>query len=326
MLVDATLAKVGILEYSDGSRVIRRYNPESALRESLDGLTTVPVTNRHPTKMVDVHSYRTVAAGHIVGTPIFEDGHIKATLAIQDADLIRDIELGAARELSMGYLAEHDGKAGVTDSGESYDEARVKITWNHAALVPAGRAGRTVRLMLDSEEIPDLEIYDMKIKIGDTEVDATSAQSVFDSYDASLQAKVAELTAAKDAAEAKVTELETKLAEATSDAAIDAAVQKRLDAKAAEEAKVAKLERVKAAYPTINLDGKSDDFLDALDLRIEADKKADPEGLGKIQSKDAVLDAKPAPKAEPKLTRAEKLRLQRIQESHGPLKAEKADG
>jgi hypothetical protein len=326
LLVDATLARVGVLEYvQPGSdRRVRRYNPPEVLQQSLDELATVPVTNRHPKRMVDVHTFKEVAAGHIVGTPRFDGTHIHATLAIQDAALIRDIELGVAREVSMGYLATHDGKPGVTVDGETYDEARVAVTWNHLALVPAGRAGRSVRLLLDSEEIPEMEMDDMKIKIAGNEVDVSSAQSVFDAYDADLQAQLASATAAKDAALAQVKELEAKLTEATSDAAIDAAVQKRLDEKAAAEAKAAKLDRVKAAYPSISLDGRSDDFIDALDMRIELDKSADPEGLKKIASKDAAPTTDAAPKASPrakKLSRAEKLAAELAKQGRSPLVA-----
>ncbi len=105
----------------------------------------------------------------------------------------------------------------------------------------------------------------------------------------------------KDAADKLKLELDAavaQLAVATSDAAIDAAVEARVAAQKAADEAAAKLARVKAKYPTLSLDGRSQDFIDALDLRIEAEVAKDAEGLSKIESNDAggepVVDAKPA--------------------------------
>ncbi len=237
-----------------------------------------------------------------MGTPVFREGHIHATLAIQDAKLIRDIELGVMSEVSMGYAAYHDGVPGVTEDGETYDESRTKLVWNHIAIVPSGRAGKTVRLMLDSQDIPQEEAP-VLITINGVAVDATSAQGAFDSYDAGLQAQLAKLTADNAALTSKVTELDAALVVAQSDATIDAAVTARETAKAAKQAADEKLARVKAAYPTIALEGRGPEFIDALDLRIEADKARDPSGLGKLDGTAnvgtvpaTVKDAKPAKK------------------------------
>lgn len=316
ILVDATLARVGVLDYAEGGKTIRRYNPEPVLAASLDGLPTAPVTNRHPRKFVDVKTYRDVAAGHLVGQPRLENGHIVATLAIQDERLIEDVEAGRAREVSMGYLAAHDGVPGAVD-GETYDEARTEITWNHVAIVPAGRAGESVRLLLDSADIPFEDEETMtKIKIGDKEVALDAAQATFDAYDgavqaelATLRASVATLTAAKDAAEAKAT-----------DEAIQARVEEKLQAVKDAEARTARVAKLAARFPALgDLSAKSNDFLDAL----EAASAADPEGLNKIQSKDAkpvtTTDAKPAPRE----SHAERLAREAYERGRKPLAPEK---
>jgi hypothetical protein len=294
LLIDATLAKTGVLVYAGG---LRRFNPLQALVSALDSIKTAPVTYKHPAKFVDVHSYAKLAAGHVVGDPVIEDGHIKATLAIQDAGLIRAIEMGAAREISIGYMAAHDGKPGVTEDGESYDEARDTITVNHIAVVPAGRAGKTVRLMLDGAEIPELEANDM-LTINGVVVEGEALQGAFDSYDATLQAQIVELKDSSAALQAQLDAAVASLAVATSDAAIDAAVEARLVAQKAADEAAAKLARVRAKYPTLSLDGRSQDFIDALDLRIEAEVTKDAEGLNKIESNDAggepIVDSKPA--------------------------------
>lgn len=320
-LVDATLARVGVMGYSAGTDVLRRYNPASVLAAHAAEAAVAPVTFKHPKKFVDIHNFKDLVKGHVVGTPVFEDGHIKATLAIQDAELIRAIEMGAAREVSMGYTAHHDGKPGVTESGESYDEARVKIEWNHIAVVPAGRAGKTVRLMLDGEDIPDQESDEIMLKINGVVVSGESVQASFDAYDADLQAQIADLTKQVDELKADKTKLESELKVAQSDAALDERIEKKLAAqKAADEAK-AKIERVKAKYPTINLDGKSQDFIDGLDARIEAEVQKDAEGLNKIESKDK--GGKPVEDAADKKPKVKKLtaRERMIAELKNPVKA-----
>jgi hypothetical protein len=318
LLVDATLARVGVLEYVEGGKVIRRYNPEAVLAASLDALPTAPVTNRHPRKFVDGKTYRDVAAGHLVGQPKLENGHIVATLAIQDERLIEDVESGRTREVSLGYHAEHDGMPGTTPEGETYDEARTRVYVNHIALVPAGRAGRTVRVLLDSEDIPqELEDEEImtKIKIGDKEVALDAAQSTFDAYDgavqaelATLRASVATLTEAKDAAEAKAT---------------PEAIQALVDAKLKEikdsETRAERVKRLAVRFPSVtDLDKRSNDFLDALEAAVAAD----PEGLGKVQSKDekpvVTTDAKPA-----RETHAERLAREAFERSRAPLAPEK---
>lgn len=309
MLVDATLAKVGVMDYlsTESHRpgekpkkpLVRRYNPPEALASAVADVATAPVTYGHPARFVDVHSYQSLSKGHVVGTPVFENGHIKATLAINDAALIRAIELGECREVSMGYQAYHDETPGTTPEGEQYDESRTKIEWNHIAIVPAGRAGKTVRLMLDSADIPREESQ-MALKINGIEVAADAAQAAFDTFEAGLQVKLADLQKQLDTAVAAKTAAEAALAEKTSDAALDALVTTREAKKAADAAKVEKLAKVKLAYPAVNLDGRSDEFVDGLfaGLAAKPASDADPEGLNalgrpSVVTKDANAKQKP---------------------------------
>jgi hypothetical protein len=270
MLVDAKLAKVGVLEYQDGERVIRRYNPPAVLEAAIPQVSTIPVTNRHPDKFVDTSNYSKYAAGHVVGMARFEDGHLHATLAINDANLIRDIEMGIAREISLGYLATHDGKPGEAD-GLAWDEARVSLELNHCAVVPAGRAGKSVRLCLDSAEIPaiDQEVpVAVVLKISGAEVQVDSAQPAIDALEAKLV--VAEQSVTDSAA--KIAELEAKLAEVTTDAFIDAKVAERIEAQKAEDAFQAQVARVKARFPKATEDQlKNRDVVAALDFAAQSD-------------------------------------------------------
>lgn len=149
--IPATIARVGVLEYGDGKGgVVREYNPPEVLQAAMDSLADGPVTNEHPADEVTPSNYRNHSSGHVSGTPTFKDGMLHATLAIQDAALIADIEAGTRREVSAGYRAHVDHTPGTTPAGEPYDAIRTRIDFNHVAVVSEGRAGPNVRLVLDS--------------------------------------------------------------------------------------------------------------------------------------------------------------------------------
>lgn len=282
-VVRAVLAKVGVLKYGprDACGAIDCLNTEDALKANAEDLRLVPVTNRHPKAMVTTDSYQAVAAGHVVGDPEFKDGALHATLAIQDSDLIADIESGIATEISMGYYPHNVEEKGVFD-GVPYTHKRERILWNHIAVVPAGRAGSTVRLVLDSVEIPQ-EDEDMKLKIRGKEYTVETAQDAIGATEALLEQAQADLKAAQDAK----AEVERKLAEATSPAAIDAHVKAAMDAK---EAAVKASERkaaVAKAFPHIALDGRTD-------AQIEILFEAIPAEAPKAEAKDTTDDLDPA--------------------------------
>ncbi len=280
LLLDARLAKVGVLEYREGERVVRRYNPPQVLEAVLPQVSTLPVTNRHPSEFVNTKNYSKLAAGHVVGMARMEDGHIVATLAVNDENLIRDIEMGLAREVSLGYMATHDGKPG-SDDQHQWDEARVSLELNHCAIVPAGRAGATVCLQLDSAEIPNDESASMKFKIGGVEVEATDAQAAIDSLEAKLQAEVTVAQAALDKANEQLAAAQKQLDEATSDEAINALVEKRIQAQKDAAEFAAKVERVRKAFPKVDESKLTNrEYVDALDF---------------ARSDTAVFEAAPAP-------------------------------
>lgn len=319
-VVDATLARTGILEYmGPGGSVFRRYNPPAVLQAAMDSLPMAPVTYKHPAKFVDVHNYQKLAAGHIIGAPEFDGVHLKATLAIQDAALIRAIELGEAREVSMGYTAEHSDEAGVTPEGETYDQARTSITWNHLAIVPAGRAGRSVRLMLDGEDIPELETR--MLKINGQEIEFEGAQAAFDSYDASLQASAATLQAQLDEATNELNKLRAELVEKTSESALDALFAAREARREAERLELVKRERIAKHFPGIQLDGRSQDFVDGLAaaLPVETATVVDAaDDLHKVTA-PVIVPAKPKRQV---VDAYEKMRAEMRAESLQPLKAD----
>jgi hypothetical protein len=157
--VDAALTRSGILKYTqpDGS-VIREYRPSSEVQnpESIATLASAPVTKLHPPEMVNRDNYQLYAKGH-VGESVRKDGNsLAATMYLQAGDLADSVERGDMREVSCGYKCRLDDTPGIVpegepDAGERYDRVQRDIVYNHAAIVPKGRAGSEIALRLDSE-------------------------------------------------------------------------------------------------------------------------------------------------------------------------------
>lgn len=326
-LVDAVLARTGVLVYRDKSGAnVNHLNTPEALQANLDGLLTVPVTNTHPARMVDPDSYRDVACGHVVGMPTFKDGKIFATLAIQDAELIEDIEAGRARQVSMGYMAHTDDANGLVHDGVPVHRVRTMLEWNHAAIVPAGRAGEDVCLVLDSADIPGG--IEMKLTINGKEYDAEKAQAAIDALEALLENAREE---AKDAAE-RLKAAKAELVEKTSDKAIGKLVQAKLDAAEKTKEIARKRAAVAKAYPKMKaVDAKSDETIESLyDTITEEQASVDalaPGELGGESSPEtkkqpvATRDAAPRSSARDKmLARDAKLRDQPVETERAPSK------
>ncbi len=120
------------------------------------------------------------------------------------------------------------------------------------------------------------------LTIDGAEVQVDGAQAAIDAAEAKHAAKVAELEKQLAAAKSSQDAAEKALAEQTSDAAKEQWVkdaQERAEAKAAAEKRIAE---VKAAYPTISLDGKSEAYVDGLYAALQEAKNKDPENLAAV--------------------------------------------
>ena len=155
--VYARLARTGIqtYTYSDG-RTVRENRPESEVfaEDSLDTFRGAALTVQHPTSKVNPASWRASVVGHVSDTVAKDGNFVGAELYIKDADTIKRIQSGELVEISCGYDCQMVPHPGRTDSGEEFDASQAKIKINHVALGPAnwGRAGRDVRLYLDSDK------------------------------------------------------------------------------------------------------------------------------------------------------------------------------
>jgi hypothetical protein len=153
--VDARLTRTGILEYvrADGS-MQREYRPDSEVfcADSLATLDNAPVTDLHPSAMIDPSNARHFSRGNTRGAR--RDGKfVAAELTVQDAELISKIDAGERTEISCGYTCDLDYTPGVYE-GQRYDAVQRKIVYNHVAIGPRnwGRAGADVALRLDAAD------------------------------------------------------------------------------------------------------------------------------------------------------------------------------
>ncbi len=305
--VPGAIARTGVLEYlrADGSRVREYVPPEEVRRlESLATLRDAVVTVAHPdggTRLVSPATYRQDSVGHVSGEPHVDGEHVVADLAVLDGETIRRIDAGELVELSAGYRCLIDPTPGMAPSGERYDQVQRRREYNHVALLPrgGGRAGETVSLRLDGEEIdsavqvrcddkdhrpappaPALRIDTMETeridgidyKIGSPEWRQAVARqrARLDEEMAALEeekkkadADVEALKAERDDMKKKLDELEKKLAEMEDPERTDALVAARLDL----------FERARSVLGSeAKLDGKKD-----LDIMRETLAKDDPE-------------------------------------------------
>ena len=266
-------ARVGTQLYTrgDGAQV-REYRPEDEVSnpESLASFGMKAVTLNHPRVLLDTETTKLHQVGHAGSQVRFSDGFVEVALLITDQKAIDAIKRGDAQEVSAGYRVDYDPTPGVTPDGQSYDGVQRNILANHIAVVPRGRGGREVRLLLDScdrnDAVAELEppsnspiipmatiqIDGMGLElpadvagavssfVKDSERTTTELQQKLDAQEEQIQSvnlEKSEVQDRVDAANERIKELEQQLADVTAatehrdDAAeINDAVNKRLQA------------------------------------------------------------------------------------------------
>ena len=320
--VMATFSRVGPLDYlrADGTTQTEWITAEELFKEdSLDSAALAPVTLGHPSAgLITPQNWKEYAVG-ASGSKITvrqDEGLVDIVYVINDQEAIDAVQQGDTKEVSMGYQT-------VVEQREDGKFYQTKRRYNHHALVPKGRAGSTVRLHLDSDEdfavqvnTDDKGVPDMpKIKGVDV------PQLVYDEYMSvkedrdSLKSKLSQIksdaadltkvTAERDMLQAKVDsqaeDLKTKL-----DAdQITAAAQARLDAfdqakpflpkETKFDAKVEPTQwmrkAIAAANPKLNLDEKSDEYIQAAFDTLCALGTSEQQRQKRIENQKNVLDA-----------------------------------
>lgn len=254
--LDGALTRTGVFTYrrADGS-TMREYRPPEAVFDdaSLETFDSVTVTNDHPPRLLTPADAAKHAVGMLQGAPRRDGDHVVATMVVYDAAAIADIEAGK-RELSCGYECDVELKSGVSPQGERYDAIQTNIRGNHVAVVHSGRAGSTARLRLDADDA--IQISQERI-----DMDEKVLQALKEAHEAKIATLTAErdaATARADAAESKLKELQTKLD--ANDGSFDTRVNER----------VALVEQAKPILGDAFKQDMTDD-----QLRVECVKKLD---------------------------------------------------
>lgn len=131
------------------------------LEKAAPTFNNLPLLSKHIPVSAD-EPQKEVIAGTTGSDTVFEDGYLKCSLAVWDAEAIAGIESGEQVELSSAYHYTADMTAGEFE-GRHYDGVMRDIVGNHVALVDVGRAGRDV-VVSDADPFHERKI--MKLKAG----------------------------------------------------------------------------------------------------------------------------------------------------------------
>lgn len=311
--------------------------------ESIASMEMIPVTNGHPQeRLVTAENYKRLGIG-FTGETIKKNGHlVLSNLVITDHEGVDAVMNKGRKELSLGYTVDVEEDSGIY-KGEPYDARQRNIRYNHLAIVDRARAGSEARIALDGEDRFEIltEIKDMskrKIKIDNDEymVDETTAD-----YVDRLELDLKNLREEKARVDAEIKMIQDKLekAEVERDTANDklstmsdkepVAVVTNMDAAEFNKAVSARCKLLKTAEETlgaevkldgltdqeimknvvakcrktINLDGKSDSYVQAmfdtiLDEKttkvnldnVDFTKKNDGTAVSPVESRDKMIE------------------------------------
>ena len=135
-------------------------DPEE-LEKAAPTFNNLPLLSKHIPVSAD-EPQKEVIAGTTGSDTVFEDGYLKCSLAVWDAEAIAGIESGEQVELSSAYHYTADMTVGEFE-GRHYDGVMRDIVGNHVALVDVGRAGRDV-VVSDADPFHERNV--MKLKKG----------------------------------------------------------------------------------------------------------------------------------------------------------------
>jgi hypothetical protein len=150
VVFDAVITRPGVFVYREDGKERRELRlPEDVFSPaSLATYMLAPVTNGHPTRLLDSKTMKDRAVGAI--GEVRRDGDVvRGPLAVFDAKTLADMERGR-QALSAGYSIDIDETPGEHPLYGRYDARQFNITVNHVAIVDSGRAGPEARVRMDS--------------------------------------------------------------------------------------------------------------------------------------------------------------------------------
>ena len=313
LIVPARFTRAGVFEYSYGN--VYRSPAEVGSYESIETLNGKSVTDLHPPKdingeeiFVDPENWKKYEVGQVLSANYdYEDTVVRGRIIIKDKDTIERIlsakEKGESIELSCGHWSMLAKYEAVID-GKSVQYEQSGIIYNHVALVPKGRAGSNIKLMLDSMNNNPKEEKRMKLKIGEKSADGKKFfdaamveidekdESIISSLEKAIDSTCAEiegLSAKLDAEKKKVKDMEDELKELKEKSVDVSEIEKIADRKNElrviceglkiehKEKSIDEMENLIIAdvMPKVELEGKPADYRSAIvDTALELAKES----------------------------------------------------
>lgn len=159
LYAEATFARDGILEYTraDGSKRRELRLPEEN-KKALTGFGRKPFTVEHPPVLVNADNYKNLSVGMTDPEVVYDkSGFVRGVITVMDSTAVDRILSGEKSEVSVGYQCRLEDTPGIWN-GERYDAIQRDIVVNHICCTSRGRAGKDVRIHLDSEAVEVFEI------------------------------------------------------------------------------------------------------------------------------------------------------------------------
>jgi len=287
---DAYVTRAGVFNY--GNRKELRAPEEVFHIDSLESMKLVPITLEHPAGAVTPDNIRALAVGYLGDNIRVDDDRVVASYRITDPEAIRQIQLKKRIELSMGYNDQDVMEPGAY-KGDQYDLKQTQIRYNHCAIVTKGRAGSSVRFIMDADDNNNQEVvmagrvkldsisYEVpeeveaafskmdsalidankELKLLETaKKDAATETSKVDALTAERDALKADLVAAKELNSDKVVAEKVDALVALRTSVLSLAPELKCDGLTHRELRVAAIKVVKADFDDA---GKSDDYIQA---------------------------------------------------------------
>ncbi len=272
--------------------------------DSLATLKLKPLTNGHPpTRLLNTKTARKFQVGTVGENVRSDTGLIKANLTVTDEGAISDIESRGRKFLSCGYTCDLVKEDGVHD-GEPFTHRQTNVRYNHVALCDTPRAGTVARLNIDHLDGEDAEVVvrnDSDEPINPTQrkgrfmahivldnITYEADQQVINELERVRGANV-DLSSKLDAAEAERDTVKEELA--STKTKLDEAEKRDIAAEVAAGVK-ARASLVTAATPHLDEDtvAKLDELSDK-DIKIAVIKKKSPD-VNLDEKSDAYIDAR----------------------------------
>ena len=279
-----------VMEYVDWweEKVNREYIPLEELEKAMEQAKGLILTDTHPWEFLNAKNATDHTNGFVTEVHGIEDKKLKVDMRVINSDLINDIRSNAKNEFSIGYMCELVNEQGMID-GQIYDSKQINIQLNHVAAVPDGRAGNDVSVLtMNADDKVSIVkgLYrinkkedNMKLKYNNKDYEANELLTELATRDSELAAKVnayETLEGEKAAVDAEIETLKEKVNKF--DETLETVVTEKINT-ISEVSKLTgkesselirlnsvdlKKEVINKAYEGMDLEGKSEAYIDGL--------------------------------------------------------------